>query len=293
MIRSMTAFARAEHSAGGFTATVEVRTVNHRYCEVVIRMPRAYWALEERIRGLVRSKIDRGRVEVSVETRDLRTGNVGFTVSEDLARAYWEAFSRLKDMLGATDALPLASLIRLEGVVKADSKPPDPDQDWDVIGAAAREAVATLETMRQAEGRALHQDFLNRLKLLEIYLDRVEEESRDLPALQRARFAERIQALVKGNVPLDPARLAQEAAIYADKSDITEELVRARSHVAQFHSFLKQEEPAGRSLNFLVQEMHREFNTMGSKSSSATLSHLVVEAKSEVEKIKEQIQNVE
>ncbi len=267
--------------------------MNHRYCEVYVRMPRTWAPLEERVKNLVRDRVARGRIEVNLEIRDERTGNVRFVVDENLAKAYWDALVRARDVVGAEENVPLAQLVRMDGVIAPESETPDMEEDWGVIEGALAEALDSLDSMRRAEGEALHADFVERLDLLAQYLDKIEAEARDLPRLQKEKFTERIAQLAKDVATLDEARIAQEAAIYGDRSDITEETVRARSHIAQFRDFLAQDDPSGRSLNFLVQELHREFNTMGSKSCSAPLSHAVVDAKAEVEKLREQIQNVE
>lgn len=293
MIRSMTAFARGESESGGFRAMAELRSVNHRYCEVFVRIPRTWAALEERVKAQVRETAARGRIEVSLEIRDERGRNVEFVVDEHLARAYHDALDRVRTVVGSNERVPLSTLVRLDGVVSARSGGQDIEADWAVISAAMAEALAALDAMRRTEGEALEREFTGRLTLLESLLGRIEEDARDLPALQKIKFAERIAALTDGVAGLDETRLAQEAAVFADKSDITEEIVRAKSHIAQFRDFLAQGTAAGRSLNFLVQELHREFNTMGSKSCSAPLSHAVVDAKAEIEKLREQIQNVE
>jgi uncharacterized protein (TIGR00255 family) len=289
----MTAFARGEAQGDDKTISVEIRSVNHRFCEIAVRMPRPWIALEEKIKNRIRQALSRGRVDVTVEVRSQGGSSQVYEADAALARNYYEAVKEVHEALGLSDPIPIDSIIRLNGVINASSVKPDLESDWSLLEQALSQALDALSSMRETEGEALHEDFLGRLKKLEESLESVSSMAASQPEVHLEKLKERLAALLEGAADLDPARLAQEAAFLADKSDITEEIVRARSHIAQFRDILDQEEPPGRSLNFLAQELHREFSTMGSKSSDAGLSHVVVAAKAEVEKIREQVQNVE
>lgn len=289
----MTAFARGEAQGDDKTISVEIRSVNHRFCEIAVRMPRPWIALEEKIKNRIRQSVSRGRVDVTVEVRSQGGSSQVYEADAALARNYYEAVKEVHEALGLSDPIPIDSIIRLNGVINASSVKPDLESDWSLLEQALSQALETLSSMRETEGAALYEDFLGRLKKLEESLESVSSMAASQPEVHLEKLKERLAALLEGAADLDPARLAQEAAFLADKSDITEEIVRARSHIAQFRDILDQEEPPGRSLNFLAQELHREFSTMGSKSSDAGLSHVVVAAKAEVEKIREQVQNVE
>ncbi|MBU2490342.1 MAG: YicC family protein [Proteobacteria bacterium] len=290
MITSMTAFARAEQSSSELCASLEIRSVNHRFCEISIRMPRACLPLEERIKGVIREKVTRGRVEVTLDLKSV-AGEAAYCVNTELGMAYHQALADLRDALGLTDPVPFSLVARQEGVISKEVSQPDPEAIWPLVAGALDEALESFLRMRRVEGQALERDFTERLDLLARYLDDVEARAGEVPARVREKYAQRIAALA-GDAA-DPARVAQEAAFFADKADITEEIVRARSHVVQFLFLVESPEAAGRSLNFLAQEMLREFSTMGAKSVDADMSHVVVAAKTEVEKLREQIANVE
>lgn len=293
MIHSMTAFARAENQDEQKTVSIEIRTVNHRFCEISVRIPRPWIGLEEKVKNSVRKCVARGRVEVSIDIQNDQETSKTFKTDLALARAYHQALTEIKTGLELTEPIMVETVARINGVITASSTEPDLDSDWLIIQGAMEQALETLCAMRETEGAALHGDFMKRLTILEDHLEKIKAAAKDQPEMHLNRLRQKIVALLEGTAELDEARLAQEAAFLADKSDITEEIVRARSHIAQFRDLLDQEEAPGRSLNFLAQEMHREFSTMGSKSSDAELSHLVVSAKAEVEKIREQVQNVE
>ncbi|MBI9076021.1 MAG: YicC family protein [Desulfatibacillum sp.] len=293
MIHSMTAFARAEKQAEQKIVSVEIRSVNHRFCEIAVRIPRPWISLEEKVKARVRQSVDRGRVDITVEIQSQGGGSQFYEADISLARNYYQALKQVHEALDLEAPIPLDSIVRINGVINATSVQPDLESDWEQMEQALTQALDTLVSMRETEGRALYEDFLARLAQLEIFLEEISRAAAGQPAAHLEKLRERIDALLEGAAEVDPTRLAQEAAFLADKSDITEELVRARSHIAQIRAILLQEEPPGRSLNFLAQELHREFSTMGSKSSDAALSHVVVAAKAEVEKIREQVQNVE
>jgi uncharacterized protein (TIGR00255 family) len=291
MIRSMTGFGAGRGSAGGEDVDVEIRSVNHKYAEVKARLPRELAALEQEVVRAVKERLARGGIDVSVR-RSTPGGGVVPRVDVAVAEAYAKAFKEIQARLGLPGALSLSDVLAAEGVVRLEERA----VDLDAAGEALRRAVAVsldaLVAMRAREGEALARDLSTRLASVEAAVARVAELSPQIVEHYRARLDERIAELTRG-VPLDPARLVQEVALFADRTDVAEEITRLRSHVAQVRQLLASAEPAGRKLDFLVQEMHREVNTIGSKSQSTELASLVVGLKAEVERMREQVQNVE
>jgi uncharacterized protein (TIGR00255 family) len=293
MINSMTAFARAEQTVEALTVGVEIRTYNSRHLDAVLRLPHGYHPLEDKIRARLSQHLARGRVELKLTLRDASEAANAFEVNLPRAAAYCDALRRLKAALDLQGEVGLELLAATPELIKPAEAARDLEADWAVIGAVIDQALETLVAMRRAEGRFLADDFRERLTRIEAWLEQIAQASGGLLDHYQARLRERIAALTQGLVELDPARIAQETAFLADRSDISEEIVRARSHIQQFRSAMAAAEPGGRKLNFLLQEFGREFNTMGSKTEKASVAHLVVEVKCELEKIREQVQNVE
>jgi uncharacterized protein (TIGR00255 family) len=291
MIRSMTGFGAGRGAAGSEALDVEVRSVNHKYCEVKVRLPRELAALEHEAVKLVKERLARGGVDLSAR-RAGPAGELAPRVDLALAGAYARAFEQLRAHLGLTGSATVADVAAADGVLRLD----EPALDLEAARAALRDAIGAaldaLLAMRAREGEALARDLAGRLSAVEGLVARAAALVPQAVEHHRARLAERVQELSRG-IPLDPARLAQEVALFADRTDVTEEVTRLRSHVAQARALLASGEPAGRKLDFLVQEMHREVNTIGSKSQSAEIAALVVDAKAEVERMREQVQNVE
>ncbi|MGE5586649.1 MAG: YicC/YloC family endoribonuclease [Clostridia bacterium] len=292
MPRSMTGYGRGTSTGAGLTVTVEVRSTNHRHRDINVRTPRELSELEEKLRALVAESVARGHVDVMVAVEEAGASLKAVEVRPDLAQAYYEAAKNLSARLGLPGEIGIEALLALPDVVTVKTAPIDSDAVWKVVETAAREAMEALGRMRAAEGDALARDLIHRTSLIEQLTARISDRAHVVVEEYRARLEARLRELL-ADVPVDEARIAMEAAIYADKSNITEELVRLASHITQVHSVIEQAEPAGRRLEFLVQEMHREANTIGSKSQDVEISHMVVEIKSELEKIREQIQNIE
>lgn len=292
MPKSMTGYGRGTSTGAGLSVTVEVRSTNHRYRDINVRAPRELSELEDRLRALVAESLARGHVDVIVTVEEAGAPLKTVEVRPDLAQAYHAAAKDLAARLGLAGEIGVEALLALPDVVTVKAVPIDPDAVWQVVEAAAREAMEALGRMRAAEGDALARDLIHRTSRIEQLIARISERAPVVVEEYRARLEARLRELL-ADVPVDETRIAMEAAIYADKSNITEELVRLASHIAQVHSVIEQAEPAGRRLEFLVQEMHREANTIGSKSQDVEISHMVVEIKSELEKIREQIQNIE
>ena len=293
MIHSMTAFARAEVTATELSVCIEIRSYNSKYLDISLRMPQGYASMEERVKKLISNFVARGRIEIHIKLTDTSEKAVGFEVDAAKASAYYEALKDLKHALGFSEQNPLDLVAGVPGVIKTVDKQIDLDLDWEAISDCFTAAMTDLVAMRQREGAFLEEDFTFRLNTIEDRLADIESTAAGLTHAYQERLSARISDLTQGQVPLDPARLAQEAAFLADKSDISEEIVRAKSHILQFRNILSADDPAGRKINFLLQEFNREFNTMGSKVGSAEASHLIVEVKSELEKMREQAQNVE
>ena len=289
----MTAFARAEKTEGNLTVSAEIRSYNSRYLDLTLRIPQTFQSLEDKIKTLVSERTARGRVEVKLQVQDVSETACAYEIDETKATAYYRALSELKERFGIDSPIVIEDLSRVNGIIRPAENAMEPETCWPVIQQCVTEALDGLEAMRKTEGAYLAQDFAKRMDYIEAAMEKIAAASDGLLAHYQERLKTRISALTQGMVDIDPARIAQEAAFLADRSDISEEIVRAGSHVQQFRAIMNSDEAAGRKLNFLLQEFNREFNTMGSKTGNAEVSHLIVELKSELEKIREQVQNVE
>ncbi|MDH4206389.1 MAG: YicC family protein [Desulfobacteraceae bacterium] len=293
MMKSMTAYARTEKTADEINVSTEIRSYNSRYLDVSLRIMHGYNVLEEKIKALIIEKIDRGRIEVSLQINDGSDEAYNFEINIPKARAYYDRLVQLKDQIDLHSEISIDLLVREGGVIRSVEIDRDMDAVWPLVRDCVDEALNNLVEMRKKEGEFIALDIAGRINRIEKSVHLIEKESSDLLYHYQQRLKERIVALTRGVVEIDPERITQEAAFLADKSDISEEIVRVASHIKQFRTIMKSEEPAGRKLNFLLQELHREFNTMGSKTEKAHVSHTIVEVKSELEKIREQLQNVE
>ena len=293
MMKSMTAYARAEKTTDEINVSTEIRSYNSKYLDVSLRIMHGYNILEEKIKALIIEKISRGRIEVNLQINDDSDEAYNFEINISKARAYYDRLVQLRDQLDLHSEITVDLLIREGGVIRSEEIDRDMDAVWPLVRDCVDEALNNLVKMRKKEGEFIALDITDRINRIETSVHLIEKESSDLLVHYQHRLKERITALTRGMVEIDPERIAQEAAFLADKSDISEEIVRASSHIKQFRTIMKSEEPVGRKLNFLLQELHREFNTMGSKTEKAHVSHTIVEVKSELEKIREQLQNVE
>lgn len=293
MIRSMTAFARSEKVEKKFSIVIEIRSYNHRYLDISLRVPNGYLALEGKMKDFVARSITRGRIEILITIKEDVQDTLAFEINEPKAAKYYDALVRLKEMLKLDGEVSLDLLVHQEEIIKPIRMTKDLSEAWTAVKGCLHEALNELEAMRRQEGEALAKDFNIRLDRIEHHIDHIERDSVDMLHDYQTRLRERMSALTKGAVDLEPERIMQEAAFLAERSDITEEIVRAKSHLRQFRLFMDSEEPEGRKLNFLLQELNREFNTIGSKTESSNAVHRVVEVKSEIEKIREQVMNVE
>lgn len=293
MIKSMTAFGTGAFEQGDRRYVVEIRSVNHRYRDIVLRLPRNQQPLEEGFRTHISSRISRGRIEASFQMEmSSEASPHNLELNLPLADAYLRAFRQLAAHAGLEQEMRLESLLQVKDVLLIKPDTDDAEQARKGFHAALDSALDALEEMRFKEGEAILKDFAERLDRLESYMDAVRHRAPELPELYQKRLTEKVGNLLNG-VDVDPARLAQEVAFLADRSDITEEIVRARSHLKQFRDYLSGDDAVGRRLDFLIQEINREVNTLGVKSSDTDMSQIAVEMKAELEKLREQVQNVE
>ena len=291
MIRSMTGFGAGRATHEGEDLDVEVRTVNHKFCEVKVRLPRELAPLEIEVSRMVKDRLARGGVDVAFRRAPGRSG-VALRVDVALAEEYARAFRDVQSRLSLPGEIGIHDLLGAEGVVRLEERAVDLEGARRAALAALGVALTALSAMREREGEALGRDLQGRLATVESLVAEIEALAPQSIERYRTRLHERVQELARGFSP-DPARLAQEVVLFADRIDVSEEITRLRSHVAQSRALIGAGDPAGRKLEFLVQEMHREVNTIGSKSQSAEIAAIVVTAKAEVERMREQVQNVE
>ena len=289
----MTAFGRGEAGADGYRFTIELRTLNHRFCDIRIKLPRKYSDFEEDIKKRVSSKFSRGRIEVSVLADDTLDKVQHLTVDTELAKTYKRLLLILQKELGLEGDLRLESLLDFRDLFAFQEDEKSRGKAWRVVETALDQAVSDCLLMRKEEGEAITSDLSRRLHQLEVLTGEVETRAPLVVQDARDRLQRRIQDLLGEAAELDEARLAQEIAFFAEKSDITEEVVRFQSHIQQFRDLLEASGPRGRQLEFLLQEMHREVNTIGSKANDLEIAQKVIQMKTELERFREQLQNVE
>lgn len=292
MIRSMTGFGRAQASVEGYNITVEIRSVNHRYFEFYAKIPRTYSFLEEKIKSTLSTGISRGKVECSVQIEATADESVVVSVNEPLARGYVDAIGSIAETFDLKDDLTALSLARFSDVLSITKAPVDEDALWEKVEPVIKEALNGFIAMRETEGAKLSNDVLSRGELILENVSYIEERSPETVKQYSEKLLERMRNVL-GDTQIDEARILTEAAIYADKVAVAEETVRLRSHIDQLRTMLQSSEAVGRKLDFLVQEINREANTIGSKAQDVDIARRVIDIKAEVEKIREQIQNIE
>jgi uncharacterized protein (TIGR00255 family) len=292
MIASMTGYGRGEATAKGVSIAVEIRSVNSRFLEVAARLPRSLSLRENEIKELIRQKVARGKITLVSTVERETNGNLPLKVNASAAKAYYRLLNELKKSVKLRETVKLEHLLRFSEVIEAQEIENTDDEEWKVFQSALASALDALNQMRTKEGGELKKDFGNRIQALEERLGQAEKISKEQVPLERARLRERVHRLMEGEA-VDDGRLELELALLADRLDVTEECVRFRSHNKFFLEAMESDDSAGRKLNFLIQEMNREANTIGSKSSATEIAHLVVGMKEELEKIREQLQNVE
>jgi uncharacterized protein (TIGR00255 family) len=289
---SMTCFGRGEASDGERAWIVEIKSVNHRYCDVSIRMPRLFSALEDRIRKEVAAVFSRGHVDVTVSVLGSSANAIRLECNRPLAAQYHTIFTELQQQFGYSDPPSLALLASMKDVVTEVEPDEDLEKIWTQVQSALQQALGAGLAMRRREGALLSNDLLDKLGSFRSVVAGIEQAAPEVVQRKAVLLRERLETLLL-DVQIDETRLAQEIAILADKVDISEELVRLQSHMGQFEHFLELSEPVGRRLDFLMQEFFREINTMASKIADPAVTHLTVEMKNCVEKMREQVQNLE
>ncbi|NLI15163.1 MAG: YicC family protein [candidate division Zixibacteria bacterium] len=292
MISSMTGFGRAEKTENDIKLTVEVSSVNNRFLEFQIRLPKNLAELEPRIKRLLSARLNRGKIYLNLTYDNDNSGDGPLRLDMKKADFYYSFLKDLKTRYNLGGEITLDQFVNLPDLITVQTNQPDLDKTWEIIEPVCQQAIDNLCKMRQEEGDSLRVDFENRLNLIEKLLERIEERFTANYISYHEKFKKRIQELL-AETPLDEQRLATEIALLADKLDITEETIRLKSHIQGFRQALDLEEAIGKKLTFILQEMHRETNTIGSKSADYDISALVINIKEELEKLREQSQNIE
>ena len=291
-MKSMTGYGCAAGTSGKIEISIELKSVNNRFLDCSFRMPRVYASFEEKMRATVQKYVTRGKLDVYVTVDATNADNVEITVNRSLAASYVKAIRELAETYGLADDLTALSLARFQDVLKAENVEQDEDTLCADMCSVLTDALADFNAMREREGEKLCADMNLRLREIIHLTDIVEERSPQTVAEYRAKLEARMAEVLQGT-NIDEARILTEAAIFADRVAVNEEVVRLRSHVSQLGELLKSKDPVGRKLDFLIQELNREANTIGSKCNDAELARVVVDLKAEIEKLREQVQNVE
>jgi uncharacterized protein (TIGR00255 family) len=293
MIQSMTGYGRGECLKNGITAVVELRSINSRFFELSTRLPRSLSLRENEIKEIVRTKVARGKVSLSVSLQSDANGKLPLRVNTAAAKTYYRLLTQLRKSLKLKEKVKLEHLLRFSELFEGSENEDEAAAEWAAFEAALQLAVKDMQTMRAKEGDEISKDMIARVEHIQRRLESVESVSHRRIPEERTRLHERIAQLLEDKSVIDTQRLELEIALLADKLDVTEECVRFRSHNKFFLEALQNEEAAGRKLNFLIQEMNREANTIGSKSNDTGIAHEVVAIKEDLEKIREQLQNIE
>lgn len=294
MIKSMTGFGRSEYTDGKRNITVEIKSVNHRYCDVTVKMPRRYGFVEDKVKSAVKSKLRRGKIDVSIMVENITENDINIKLNEPIAHQYYDNLKALQNSFDLCGDISLELLATMPDVMKAIPDVEDEEEMTKAILIPVEKAALNLEKMREAEGEKLSEDLLIKKDNIKKLLDKISERAPQVVVDYTAKLKERITELLAGNANLPEERILTEAAIFADKCAIDEEITRLNSHLIQLERILGSgNEAEGKKLDFLVQEMNREANTIGSKANDITITNYMLEIKSEIEKVREQVQNIE
>jgi uncharacterized protein (TIGR00255 family) len=288
----MTGYGNAKISGDSITASVELRSVNNRYLETSVRMPRAFLALEDEVKSTVKQHISRGKVDLFISIDSSAADSIAVSVNGKLAEAYVNAIRQMSDTYDLPFDLTSASLGRLPDVLSVEKEETENERISRVLHEALESALTDFDEMRSREGQKLQADIASKLETIETIVAAIEKETPETVALYRSRLEQKLQEVLQTK-EIDESRILMEAAVFADRIAVDEELVRLKSHLAQMKSFLEEGSPIGKKMDFLIQEFNREANTIGSKCQNSDIAHTVVDLKSEIEKIREQIQNIE
>lgn len=296
MVKSMTGYGRGEYTDGKKSITVEIKAVNHRYCDVYVKMPRRYSFAEERIKGDVRDALKRGKIEVLVTVDNFGESENDIRLNEDVAEKYYRALKSLEEKFGFTGekGITLEMLAGMPDVIKAVPAKEAEEELMHALLVPTEIALQNIINMRATEGERLAKDILMRADLIEEIKDKIKARAPEISKEYADKFRERVNEILDGKLEIPEERVMVEAAVFADKANITEELVRLESHIQQLRDFFdSEEETVGKKMDFLIQEMNREANTIGSKSNDTEITGWMLDLKAEIEKIREQVQNIE
>lgn len=292
MALSMTGFGRGDYACESFAVRIELRAVNHRFLEFSLRLPRSVTQFEERLRREISGRISRGKIDVSLRLDILAAGPAQVRLDQGLASGYKQALEDLAGRFGLEKELRIEHFLHLPELFAVEHSELDEEQLWEGISAALGQALDALVEMRRAEGGKLAADLAGRVGTIEALVGTIEERAPQVPLIHRELLEKRLAEML-GQPGLDEVRIAQEVAVFADRCNITEELVRLRSHLGQLRGTLAMDGALGRKMDFILQEVNREINTIGAKASDLTIAQAVIEVKAELEKIREQVQNLE
>ncbi|MBP3747547.1 MAG: YicC family protein [Ruminococcus sp.] len=292
MLRSMTGYGRSQKILHGRDITVEIRSVNHRYYEYSSRIPRTYSYIDDKLKTLLKSGISRGKVEVAVTINNIESKDTEIALNKGVAEGYVRALRSVADELQLKDDLSLSKLIKLPDVFCVQKTPDNEEEIWNDVAETASEALDKFVSMRELEGERLKCDILAKADLILTKVGMIEELSPQTVENYRNRLYQKLQEVLEGK-DIDEQRIITEAALFSEKIAVDEETVRLRSHISQLKTMLDSDETIGRKLDFIVQETNRETNTIGSKAQDISITRIVVDVKAEIEKIREQIQNIE
>lgn len=294
MIKSMTGYGRAQDTVGSYNVTVELKSVNHRYFEFSSRVPRSYGFIEDKLKNLIGSLVSRGKIECYVSIENIGETESEVILNEKLAKEYLKAYNSLEEEfdLSVKDSFIFNALAKNSDLFTVRKKSVDEDEVWESVSTVAKTAVEKFITMREAEGEKLRDDVLSRADFILSKVAFIEQRSPETVKEYNSKLLDRLNEFLS-DIHIDEQRIATECAIFADKVAVAEETVRLRSHIDQLSEFMKCDEPIGRKIDFLVQEMNREANTIGSKAQDVEIARCVIDIKAEIEKIREQIQNIE
>lgn len=292
MIKSMTGYGRGQEVIDSRDILVEIRSVNHRYFEFSSRVPRAYGYLEEKLKSFLNNKISRGKVEVCVSIYNTEGKDAQIEVNKSVAKGYIDALNSVNTELNLRNDLALSHLLRLPDIFTVIKTVDDEEIIWNSVKGITQTAIDKFVTMRETEGQKMYDDIMGRLDYIEDTVKIIEEKSPETTKNYREKLYNKLKEILSDN-NIDEQRILTEASIFSEKTAVDEETVRLKSHIAQFRELINSDEPIGRKLDFLVQEVNREVNTIGSKAQDLEITRMVVDLKSEIEKIREQIQNIE
>jgi len=292
MLKSMTGYGRSESAATQGDIVVEVKSSNHRFCDISLRMPQRCFALEHEIKKLILARLNRGRIDLTIQFENKEQEELNVALNLPLAQRYYILFKELKELLKLPGEITLNQIVTQKDIIVSQSPNQDTVYDWEMLKGPISSALDTLVKMRETEGALLQEDFLSRLKNIELLLKHIHAITDSTFKDHQESLQAKIQSLCN-NIEIDESRLVQEVAYLVEKSDITEEVVRTQSHLLQFRECLESDDVVGRKLDFLIQEIHREINTISSKSYHTEISHKAVEIKNELERMREQVQNIE